>query len=84
MAVVVALFGLSALTASAAPTFVGAEKCKMCHNSPAKGAQFTKWSESKHAKAFATLATEYGAPTRLVQLAGRQYRLTLTGDSQHG
>jgi len=38
--------------------FVGAEKCKMCHNSPGKGAQFTKWSESKHAKAFATLATE--------------------------
>jgi hypothetical protein len=30
----------------------------MCHNAPAKGAQFTKWSESKHAKAFATLATE--------------------------
>ena len=38
--------------------YVGAEKCKMCHNSPAKGAQFTKWSESKHAKAFATLGTE--------------------------
>ncbi len=38
--------------------YVGAEKCKMCHNSPAKGAQFTKWSESKHAKAYATLATD--------------------------
>ena len=38
--------------------YVGAEKCKMCHNAPAKGAQFTKWSESKHAKAYATLATE--------------------------
>jgi len=38
--------------------YVGAAKCKMCHNSPAKGAQFTQWSESKHATAFATLASE--------------------------
>jgi hypothetical protein len=41
-----------------AHAYVGAEKCKMCHNSPAKGAQFTKWTESKHSKAFATLAGE--------------------------
>lgn len=41
-----------------AHAFVGADKCKVCHNSPAKGAQYTKWSESKHAKAFATLGTE--------------------------
>jgi hypothetical protein len=41
-----------------AHAFVGAEKCKMCHNAPAKGAQFTKWSVSNHAKAFATLASE--------------------------
>ena len=49
-------------TASAADApahaFVGAEKCKMCHSSPAKGAQFSKWTESKHSKAFATLASE--------------------------
>jgi len=38
--------------------YVGSAKCKMCHNSPAKGAQYTKWTESKHAKAFATLGTE--------------------------
>ncbi len=57
--------GLGALLACApdlvaAPThnFIGAEKCKMCHNSPAKGAQYTKWTEMKHAKAYATLATE--------------------------
>lgn len=35
--------------------YVGAAKCKMCHNTPAKGAQYTKWSESKHAKAMASL-----------------------------
>ena len=38
--------------------YVGADKCKMCHNSAAKGAQYTKWMESKHAKAYATLASE--------------------------
>lgn len=58
--------GLCLLAAWAAPAladgpahaFVGAEKCKMCHNSPAKGAQFTKWSQMKHSKAFETLGTE--------------------------
>jgi hypothetical protein len=37
--------------------FIGATKCKTCHNSPAKGEQFKKWTESKHSKAFETLAT---------------------------
>jgi hypothetical protein len=44
--------------AEPAHAFVGAEKCKMCHNSASKGAQFTKWSESAHAKAYVTLASE--------------------------
>jgi hypothetical protein len=38
--------------------YVGSTKCKMCHNSAAKGAQYTVWTQSKHAKAFAGLATE--------------------------
>lgn len=37
--------------------YVGVKKCKMCHNAEKGGAQFLKWSESKHSKAFATLAT---------------------------
>ena len=41
-----------------AHAFVGADKCKMCHNAAAKGTQYTHWSESKHAKAYETLATE--------------------------
>lgn len=41
-----------------AHAYVGAEKCKMCHNSAAKGAQYTKWTEAKHSQAFAVLATE--------------------------
>ena len=38
--------------------YVGAGKCKMCHNSAAKGEQFKKWTESPHAKAFTTLGGE--------------------------
>ena len=38
--------------------YVGAEKCKMCHNAAAKGAQYTKWTEMKHSKAFANLGSE--------------------------
>jgi hypothetical protein len=41
----------------AAPKYVGAVKCKMCHNSAAKGEQYKKWSTSKHAKALEVLAT---------------------------
>ncbi len=54
------LLASSAEAASGAPAhaYVGADKCKMCHNSPAKGAQYTKWSESRHAKAYQTLAGE--------------------------
>jgi hypothetical protein len=37
--------------------YIGAAKCKMCHNSSKKGAQFKAWSSSKHANAYATLAT---------------------------
>ena len=32
-------------------TYIGAEKCKMCHNKPEKGDQFKKWSSDKHSKA---------------------------------
>jgi RecJ-like exonuclease len=32
-------------------TNIGSAKCKMCHMGAAKGDQFKKWSESKHAKA---------------------------------
>lgn len=37
--------------------YEGANQCKMCHNSPKKGAQFTKWSETAHSKAYVNLAS---------------------------
>ena len=39
------------------PEYVGVAKCKMCHNSEKKGAQYKKWSAASHAKAFEVLAT---------------------------
>jgi len=38
--------------------FVGAEKCGLCHSSTLKGAQYTKWTSTRHSKAYATLASE--------------------------
>jgi nitrate/TMAO reductase-like tetraheme cytochrome c subunit len=38
--------------------YVGAKKCKTCHNSDKGGAQFKIWSESPHAKAFDALKSD--------------------------
>src|SRR5262249_30970471 len=46
------------LFAEGAHKYVGIEKCKMCHNAAPKGAQYTKWTESKHSKAFAALGSD--------------------------
>lgn len=43
--------------AKATHKYIGAAKCKMCHNTPAQGEQFKKWTESKHSKAFEVLAS---------------------------
>lgn len=50
--------GASLAADATAHKYVGAEKCKMCHNAPAKGAQFTKWAASPHAGAWQTLASD--------------------------
>ena len=35
--------------------YIGAGKCKMCHNKPATGAQYKQWQGTKHAKAMESL-----------------------------
>lgn len=35
--------------------YVGAKKCKMCHNKPATGDHYKKWADSKHAHAMESL-----------------------------
>jgi len=48
------LFFLASVNAQDAK-YIGAAKCKMCHNKAEKGAQYTKWLASPHAKAMASL-----------------------------
>jgi hypothetical protein len=37
--------------------YIGANKCKMCHISAKRGAQFKKWQAGPHAKAYEVLAS---------------------------
>jgi len=43
---------------AAGSKYIGAAKCATCHESDAVGNQDAKWKASKHAAAFATLATD--------------------------
>jgi hypothetical protein len=38
--------------------YIGAPKCKMCHNKPNKGEQYNIWLKGPHANAMKTLASE--------------------------
>ncbi|HOE65160.1 MAG TPA: cytochrome c family protein [Candidatus Hydrogenedentes bacterium] len=58
VSMLLAAFLVVATHADDGATYVGAAKCKMCHNKADEGQVWTKWQESKHAKAFATLKTD--------------------------
>ena len=53
------LVGIAVFVSSAAFAqdfkYIGAAKCKMCHNKPDKGEQYNKWAASPHAKAMESL-----------------------------
>ena len=38
--------------------YIGTFKCKLCHNTPAKGKVYDWWAGEKHSKAYLTLANE--------------------------
>jgi len=38
--------------------YIGVSKCKICHMSESKGNQYKIWLDSKHAKAYETLASD--------------------------
>jgi hypothetical protein len=38
--------------------YIGAAKCKMCHNKPDKGEQYNKWMEGPHANAMKSLSSD--------------------------
>ncbi|HYK89370.1 MAG TPA: multiheme c-type cytochrome [Acidobacteriota bacterium] len=47
------LIAVAVSAAYAAPTYIGADKCKLCHK-----IQYDSWSKTKHAKAFNSLKPE--------------------------
>ena len=53
------LLGIAVFVSSAALAqdfkYIGAAKCKMCHNKPDKGEQYNKWAAGPHAKAMEAL-----------------------------
>jgi hypothetical protein len=55
MLMVVALFAQKADNTTF--KYVGAKKCKMCHNKSKTGKQFSLWEKRGHAKAYETLAS---------------------------
>jgi hypothetical protein len=52
------MFTMSIFAQADKAQYIGSAKCKMCHASKARGNSFGIWETSRHAKAFATLATE--------------------------
>lgn len=57
--VMILAFAIPAFAQDAAKFgYIGATKCKTCHQKDADGAQFSKWLDSKHSKAYETLASE--------------------------
>lgn len=39
--------------------YIGADKCKLCHNKPATGDQYNKWLKDPHSQALKTLSNQH-------------------------
>lgn len=57
-AIIIATQLLWCTALAAEPHYVGAEKCKTCHDKKGAVQQFSIWKDSKHAQAYETLGTE--------------------------
>jgi cytochrome c peroxidase len=54
-------FAAGTLALAQAPTYIGAQKCAMCHKSEKSGQQYPKWEASKHSKSVAALTSPQAA-----------------------
>ena len=52
------LFAGSLLSAQVTFKYIGADKCKLCHNKPANGDAYGKWKASLHSKSMASLSSQ--------------------------
>ena len=60
-AAAIALVAFAATAAAQTFTYVGAQKCAMCHKTEKQGQQFPKWDASKHSQTFAALSSPQAA-----------------------
>lgn len=58
MAIISFVFVLGTLANAQDFEYIGAAKCKMCHNKPQTGKQYEKWANGPHAKAMESLKSE--------------------------
>jgi hypothetical protein len=49
---------IGSLSSAQSFKYIGAEKCKMCHNKPATGDQYGKWLKDPHSQAIKTLSNK--------------------------
>ncbi len=61
--VVVGIVVVAAALLSQTFTYVGADKCKICHKTEKQGQQHPIWETSKHSKSFAALSLPAAAAT---------------------
>jgi len=67
--------------------YIGALKCKMCHNSPTKGQQYKLWKETKHANAMDVLSEAEKANAECVSCHATSEKFLADGvscESCHG
>ena len=56
--VIAAGFLLAAVPSAVDYEYIGAAKCKICHNKPEKGEQYKQWTTTKHAQSMKSLKPE--------------------------
>jgi len=56
--IAIALVAVFSAPASAEHSYAGVDSCKMCHKKDEKGNQYGQWEASKHAQAYADLASD--------------------------
>ncbi len=73
---------LAVTPSNAAPKeYIGAAKCKMCHNKPATGEQYAKWAAGPHAKAMQALKGAEAKDPKCLKCHATAFGLELS-DSQ--
>ena len=71
------IFGVTAANAQT-KEYIGAAKCKVCHNKPPKGEQYNKWAATPHAKAMSRLKGDEAKDPKCLKCHSTAYNLKLS------